>query len=63
MIERDDTNLTSLICPHCKGTIPNRSIDDFIIQQLIYQKCPHCDEGITEEQITNTYREYANRGY
>lgn len=55
---RDDTNLRFLICPHCKTTLPVLQLRLFEKQQLLYMKCNECGEGITKDQIDNTYREY-----
>lgn len=57
-MSRDDTGLHSIVCPHCKGSIPIPLIRTFEQQQLVYVKCKHCKKGITKEQIDNTYREY-----
>lgn len=57
--KRDDTGLRSLICPHCKQTLPVLQIQAFEQQQLVYMKCGLCGEGITKKQIDETYREYA----
>lgn len=59
---RDDTNLDSLICPHCKQTLPVLKIRAFEKQQLLYMKCDLCGKGITKQQIDETYREYRNNG-
>jgi hypothetical protein len=55
---RDDTNLHSLVCPHCKQTTSIPEVQAFEKQQLVYVRCGHCNAGITKEQIANTYREY-----
>ena len=55
---RDDTGLRTLICPHCKQTLPAHNIQAFEQQQLVYMACKECGKGITKSQITDTYREY-----
>lgn len=55
--ERDDTGLESIICPHCKQTLPVPQIQAFQTQQLVYLKCEMCNKGITKQQISDTYHE------
>ena len=57
--KRDDTGLRSLICPHCKQTLPIAQIRAFEQQQLVWALCDSCGEEITEQQINDTYKEYA----
>ena len=54
---RDDSNLMALICPHCKMT-SGIYVPRIGPCQLLYAKCEHCDQGITKQQIDDTYREY-----
>jgi len=55
---RDDTGLFSVICPHCKQTVPAPQIQLFEKQQLLFLQCTWCGEGITKTQIDDAYREY-----
>jgi len=56
--KRDDTGLTSLVCPHCNQTVPVLQLQLFEKQQLLYLKCENCGEGITKDQISETWRDY-----
>lgn len=58
---RDDTDLISLVCPHCKETVQTLQVKVFQKQQLLYMKCPSCDKGITKDQIDATYRDYKTK--
>lgn len=59
-MKRDDTNLFSLICPHCKQTAEVLRVDAFEKQQLLLLRCSECDKYITSKQIDAAYKEYLN---
>lgn len=59
MTERDDTHLRSLVCPHCRCTIPITPVDTGCpCCQLLFLRCPACGEEITKDEITDARREY-----
>ena len=60
---RDDSQLVSIICPHCKMGLymlsPDlRGVTVFRNTKLILLRCTHCEANITENEITDTYRDY-----
>ena len=56
---RDDTNLFSLVCPHCEETVPVCRVDHGLIKpQLLFMRCPNCDKGITKSEIDATWKDY-----
>jgi len=55
---RDDSNLSTLYCPHCNQPIPIINIQAFEKQQLVFIRCESCDKGITKQQIDDAYKEY-----
>lgn len=60
--ERNDNQLRSLVCPHCKQTSPVLQVQlhEFVRTQLLWMKCDLCGEAITKEQIDDSYREYGS---
>ena len=58
LIGRDDSNLISIACPHCKEIVPTPQIQAFQKQQLVYLRCPACENHITEQQINDAFKEY-----
>lgn len=60
---RDDSQLVSIICPHCKMGLYMLSSDlkgvtVFRNTKLVLLRCTHCEANITENEITDTYRDY-----
>ncbi len=58
--DRNDNDLISIMCPHCKMAIPVQQVHDFYRSKVVFIRCSHCDGCIYSNQIDLTYKEYKN---